>query len=539
MTHIEKKFGGPWMNEHRSIAKLYRRKAELHEDSGDDLARALSDRGRALRHFINSEADQDRELCVIGSGWSQSDLYRNFSTRVTTKHDEAIWELPEEAFRDGVEHRHRYVMVTGGTKVHRLMDWLGSSGRDLSLRTAGSHKGQSLAGIVATGSHGSSLDETGCETHVRGMVICRGEGRDVWLGSPDHPVLRDDWIEEFAAVGDSTMFADALVHLGGMGFVSAYLIEAVDEFYCGLVKRTRTLPDDWFELVAAGRFAEAMGDIADDRDPHYYELTFDPFDGLGHEVCETIWLKFDTEEKPAELGGQVNHTTLEAISDRGAKGLIGVTKHDDVENNPLPAEKIEGRIRDLIDVPQQIFDDFREHACDERDTPRTLSQLTAEWHPHRLMNIRVDVYNAALAVPLERLGEVMEVAMDMAEGEGNVRQFSKDFVYTVRFAKKSPATLGFLRFENNAIINIDGLPKNFILGTDAPLAAERLQHLLKKAGIPFTMHWGKDAQLGAKAIGDQYGLSVSRYRATREALLGDHAALFTSPALEQWGLCDD
>lgn len=335
------------------------------------------------------------------------------------------------------------------------------------------------------------------------------------------------------------MFADALVHLGGMGFVSAYLIEAVDEFYCGLVKQTRVLPDDWFDLVEQGKFAEAMGDIAKDCEPHYYELTFDPFDGLDHEVCETIWFDFKADAKPDNLGGQVNRTTLEAISEKGVKGLIGVTEHREAEDNPLPAEDIEGRIRDLIDVPQQIFADFKAHACDERDTPRTLSQLTAEWHPHRLMNIRVDVYNAALAVPRERLGEVMKIAMDMAEGEGNIRQFSKDFVYTVRFAEKSPATMGFLRFDHNAIINIDGLPKNFILGTDAPLAAERLQHLLKKADIPFSMHWGKDAQMNAKAIREQYGTKVDRYRATRDAVLGQNAEVFISPALEQWGLGED
>ena len=118
-----------------------------------------------------------------------------------------------------------------------------------------------------------------------------------------------------------------------------------------------------------------------------------------------------------------------------------------------------------------------------------------------------------------------------------MRQFSKDFVYTVRFAKKSPATMGFLRFDDNAIINIDGLPKNFILGTDAHLAAERLQHLLDKAGIPFAMHWGKDAQMGANAIRRQYGdAAADAYRATRKALLGEKAEVFVSPALEQWGL---
>ncbi|MBX7528068.1 hypothetical protein [Qipengyuania vesicularis] len=532
MTKIEREFGGPWMNEHRSVMKFHRRRAQILEDGTGDLAGILAERGKALGAFITDEAGKDRELCVTGSGWSQSDLYHNLSTHLDSEGDTGIWPVPEEAFRDGVEGRHRYVMVTGGTKIHTLMEWLGRAGRDLSLRTAGSHKGQSVAGLVGTGSHGSTWEESGCETHVHGIQLSTGNEKSVWLSDPAKQVLRDEWVEHFADIGDPVHFADARVHLGGMGYVSAYLIEAVDEFYCGLVKRARVLPGDWFELVEQGRIAEAMGDVAQGRSPRYYELTFDPFDGAANEVLETIWFDLDSSGKPDNLGEQVRHTSLEAIRERGAQGFIDVTR------NPLAAEMIEARLRDLIDVPQMIFDDFKENdACDEAEVPRTLAQLTAEWHPHKLMGIRVDVYNAAFAVPRERLGEVMRIAREMAEGENNVRQFSKDFVYTVRFAKKSPATMGFLRFDDNAIINIDGLPKNFILGTDAHLAAERLQHLLDKAGIPFAMHWGKDAQMGAKAIRKQYGdAAVDAYRATRKALLGNRAGVFISPALEQWGL---
>ena len=528
---IERSGGGPWVNEHRSIMKFMRRTAEVHQGPQSDPVEALARRRAVMGDLIDHEAARDRELCVTGSGWSQSKLFHGFSSHVKTDADEGIWPVPDEAFVDGVEGRQRYVLVTGGTKIHRLMDWLGKPVRDLSLRTAGSHKGQSLAGLIATGSHGSALGETGSETHVRGMVVSTGKDKAVWLGDPDRPVLRGDWIEQFAEIGDQAHFAPALVHLGGMGFVSAYLIEAVNEFYCGLVKRARVLPADWDQLVSKGKFAEAIGDITSDRAPHYYELTFDPFCGRTKEVLETVWLRMDRDGKPDDFGGQIKHSLYDGLNLRGSKQLKAGTE------NPLAAQMLEGHLRDLIDVPDMIFDDFKDHACDERDTPRTLAQLTAEWAPHRLFGIRVDVYNAAFAVPLERLPEALSIAMDMAAGtDDNIRTFSKDFVYTVRFAKKSPASMGFLRFDDNAIINIDGLPRNFILGTDAHLAAERLQYLLKKAGIPFGMHWGKDAQLDAPAIRSQYGGNVDAYRAARKALLGKDAEVFISPALERWGL---
>jgi len=536
-TRIEREFGGPWRNEHRSLMKFHRRVAEVVEDSGE-VVETMRRRRSVLGEFIEDEYGKDRELCVTGSGWSQSDLFSNLSTHVKTGRDEGIWEIPEEAFLPHVAGRHRYFLVTGGTRIHQLMDYLHAAGRDLSLRTCGSHKGQSIAGLVGTGSHGSTISETGAETHVRGIVLSTGRNEAIWLSDPEKPVLREEWVTQFASIGEPTHFSDARVHLGGMGFVSAYLIEVVDEYYCGLVRRTRVLPAEWFDQIERGDFAAAIGEIAADRTPHYYELTFDPFGGEDHEVCETIWLGIDTERKPEVFGSQIETTTLDVIAREAAKGLIKIPQSVLVTDNPLPAEDIEGRIRDLIDVPSLVIEDFRENAsCDDRDVPRTLSQLTAEWHPHVLMGFRVDVYNAAFAVPRERLAEAMRIAQEMSCGQDNVRCFSKDFVYTVRFAKKSPATMGFLRFEDNAIINIDGLPKNFILGTDAPAAAALLQQLFDKAGIPFSMHWGKDAQMGAKAIRAQFGeAAVESYRKTRKALLGDHTKTFISPALEQWGL---
>ncbi|QZD90992.1 hypothetical protein K3148_06310 [Qipengyuania aurantiaca] len=541
MTTIEREFGGMWRNEHRSLMKFYRREAAIVEEGGADVVAVMRRRRTVLGALIADEAAKDRELCVTGSGWSQSDLYHNLSTHLKTDRDEGIWELPEEAFLPGVEGRHRYLLVTGGTKIHRLMEHLHEAGRDLSLRTAGSHKGQSLAGLVGTGSHGSTMAESGAETHVRGMVLSTGREEAVWLADPEKPVLREEWVAQFASAGDPAYFASARVHLGGMGFVSAYLIEAVDEFYCGLVKRVRVLPSDWYDRIATGDFAGAMGDVASGRTPHYYELTFDPFGGEAQEVCETIWLDIDSAGKRHDLGRQVEHHTLDAIAKVGAKGLHEVPQSELVTDNPLPAEDFEGRIRDLIDVPERILEDFRENAvCDDADVPRTLSQLTAVWKPHVLMGFRVDVYNAAFAVPRERLAEVMRIARTMACGENSIRQFSKDFVYTVRFAKKSEAGMGFLRFEDNAIINIDGLPANFLLGSDAPAAAVHLQHLLEKAGVPFAMHWGKDAQMNAAAIRRQYGdAAVEAYRGARKAILGASAKAFVSPALEHWGLQSD
>lgn len=534
MSGIERGGAKIWTNEHHSRTHFMRRSAEVRGPHSPDLAVAMAARRTMFGDFIAHEVERGREICVPGSSWSQSALFRPFATLLDTDADKAAWAIPDSAFIDGITDKRKYVMVAGGTKVVDLMRWLETGGRKLSLSTAGSHKGQSVAGIVATGSHGSTLEYSGCEQHVRGILLSTGKDMAVWLGDPAKKLLNDSFVGQFATLGDPKHFPAAMVHLGGMGIVSALLLEVVDEYHVGLVKRVRQLPADWADLVSAARFNDAIGPLANGRTPHFYEITLDPFGGLARGGLETIWLSLGqggaAPVAPAGAAHQVRCTGLELICDGASDRLA------EIHSTPSLAKLDFNSLRELLDVPDIVWDGFAKHeAVSKPDTPHRLSQLCADWTPRKVFGIRVDVYNAAFAVPLDRLGEALDIGVRMARGDTGPK-FSRDFVFTVRFARRSPASMGFLRFERTAIINIDGLPRNFILGSDAHVAARRLQYLLDKAGLPFSMHWGKDAQCSAAKIKADYGSGVAAWRAARKAVLGANASLFGSPALEEWGL---
>lgn len=519
MTELTRGGTRKWRNEHRSLSYWMDRTVAIAQIAGPDCVADLQRRRSVLGALIADEVERGNPLAVTGSSWSQSPLIARGATWIGTEDDQAIWELPADAFHGGIENSRRYVLVAGGTKIATLMDWLDPQG--LSLRTAGSHKGQSVAGMLATGSHGSMLGRSGFECHVKALLLATGRDEAQWLAA--EPVLHDDFVSRFATIADPALFAPALVHLGGMGLVSAVLIKAEDAFTLGRIKRARVLPSVWAQSCAAGDFAAATGE---ERNPAYYEVTLDPFRGPDHEALETLWYRNDGAPLAPMADPEERHI-LDIIGENLTKAYAAR-----IAKGPS-----EGMIDQwLIDVPEMTWEDFKEHeTADEPDATYRLSQLVAAWKPHMLYDLlRIDVYNAAFAVPLERLPETLEIAF--ALGRGDDPKLDHDFVYTVRFAERSPAAMGFLRFERNAVINIDGLTKRFILGSDADDAAQELTRRFEEAGLPFSMHWGKDAPSDAAKVSRDFGSAARAYRDARAALLGDKARLFASPALAAWGL---
>ncbi|HBF89774.1 MAG TPA: hypothetical protein DDX09_01275 [Hyphomonas atlantica] len=159
--------------------------------------------------------------------------------------------------------------------------------------------------------------------------------------------------------------------------------------------------------------------------------------------------------------------------------------------------------------------------------------LTGDWRPREVLGIRIDTFNAALAVPVSELKHTLEIGHEVAT------RWRKHFVFTARFAVKSRASLSFLRFENTAIINIDGLTRAGIAGwiSHSDEFSRDFTNALEEAGVPFSIHWGKDIPSDASKIAADFGDAALRYKAARAALVP--ASLrdkLCPPQLVDWGL---
>jgi hypothetical protein len=518
-------------NEHRNISQNMDAVALLEEDWQDALVPSLQQRGDLLGEFIHDQVTWAKSLCPTGAVWSQSGLFRSRATQVVTERDQAIWEIPADALHSSVtKPAEHFVMVAGGTRIATLVSWL--EHRGLSLRTAGSHKGQAVAGMFATGAHGSALEETGFDGHVRGMLMACGRDSSFWLEDPDNKVLTDDFTAQFGQAGPHAHFRDALIHLGGMGLVNAVLLEVVPEFLLGSSQVVEPLPVDCLDQLSAGDFNSAMAHISHGQTPFFYELTFDPFRPTG-DVAQLAYVHA-SPSAPRALTELHIKDPIDHICEHGLdESSMDTSKMAYADEAPEGGDNGYQEPRGLVDLGQIVLDKIREEEHFELNAGWPFARMLKKWEPRTVGPFRINTYNAAFAVPLDRLAEVMEIGFESAR----INNFKRYFVYTVRFAKQSPATLSFLRWERCAIINVDGLEKRW--SSHADRAAKAFTTGLTDAKIPFSMHWGKDAPSDSEKILADFPDAVAGWQVAREAMLTSKTQRrFTSPALEHWGLVD-
>ena len=99
--------------------------------------------------------------------------------------------------------------------------------------------------------------------------------------------------------------------------------------------------------------------------------------------------------------------------------------------------------------------------------------------------------------------------------------------------------MSFLRFEDTAIINIDGLTRAGIAGwiSHSDEFSRAFTDALEQEGVPFSMHWGKDIPSSAAKIAADFGDAAQRYRAARVALVPEALRdKLCPPQLRDWGL---
>lgn len=532
--------GGDWLDEHRTCDREALRAFKVKSEPSGNLAADMAERSAKIGALMDDLAAQPHPIAITGSAWSQSDLFASPAIRIDTALDTGVWSIPQDALAPEFNgEAKRFVMAAGGAKLEEIMRFLDAD--ELSFRTAGSHKGQSIAGAVATGTHGSLLGEMGLETHVRGLLFVGGSGAVHWIEDPDHPVLSADFVAGFATKGDPALFEDIAIHMGALGYCAGVLIEGVPRFGLSWKKALQPLPADWFEAVEAGDFTRAAAPVTGAQEPAFYELTFDPNKGLDEEVMQTIYWREDLPQgyktMPDREDAPEARDALDLITDAvnafsASMVAARADKEDDDDEDGFLG--LGHRLR-LLDIAKITFDEFRDEVAKKptSDAPESLLALTGKWKPREVFGIRIDTFNAALAVPVSELRRTLEIGTEVAD------KWRKHFVFTVRFAKKSRASMSFLRFEHTAIINIDGLTRAGIAGwiSHSDEFSRAFTDALEARGVAFSMHWGKDIPSDAAKIAADFGPAAQRFKAARQTLVPEALrARLCPPMLKHWGL---
>jgi hypothetical protein len=132
--------------------------------------------------------------------------------------------------------------------------------------------------------------------------------------------------------------------------------------------------------------------------------------------------------------------------------------------------------------------------------------------------------------------KALELLTKLAKKEGPIPG-----IYAMRFVKQSKATLAFTRFPITCMLEIDGIiwdgNKNKKMITLEKFCT-RMIEVLKENNIPFTIHWGKNADWAFPGlVNHMYGNDAAKWKQYRTGLLSAKAQkLFSNKFLGDIGL---
>lgn len=168
-----------------------------------------------IRLVVNLARRCGKQIVVVGSGHSPSDITCTPSWMVNLDHYGAVVsETPEKL----------QITVQAGIRLFRLTAELEK--RKWAMPNLGSITSQSIAGAIATSTHGSSLQHGLISESVVSLVVMLSNGKTATCSREQNQEL----------------FAAALVHLGGIGIIIEVTFQAVPAFNVGWSQEVVTLP---------------------------------------------------------------------------------------------------------------------------------------------------------------------------------------------------------------------------------------------------------------------------------------------------------
>ena len=358
---------------------------------------------------------------------------------------------------------------------------------------------------MATGTHGSVPSFGGFQDHIRGIHLVTGPGRSVWLEPAGAPTLDPAFARSFSneAFNRDDWFQAALVHLGGVGYVNAVLLEAAPRFLVGIVQRKRILGRDVIDDLAQGRF-EKFAQSLGFPDPYFVQIILNPFrPNTRHALIRLL-------VPVPEVISLVEGALFEGIFDFDPLNLLG-----DVMAMLPPGARGE-----LIAIlMRKLYPEIPKQGA--QPTGVTWGATTPD---HRRVG---DLFSTAIAIERARLPEALDAMLPAFR-----RKDGGDTVCTLRFVRRSGGTLAITPHADNVVIDFDGLRSKA-----SREAYKRVLGALDAAGIPSRQHWGKLSLLDPKRVERDHGDAVGRWKtARRELLAGGMADIFRSRALVDWGL---
>nr|WP_299382300.1 FAD-binding protein [Allomuricauda sp.] len=507
---------GPW-----ELKTLYKTKLEASSLMPSELDR-YNDAAQEIQKLIKETQNQNEGFRAYGSAWSLSHVAHQKDRMHFNAHMNTYFSFKDQDLHSNSNYKaENLFLFQCGNIIKEISEKLEGHGK--ALKTTGASNGQTIAGCISTGVHGSAIKVGSVQDYVVGLnlIIGPNPGDIVYLEPHTKPALNDVFAQKMRSrvIRNDGLFNAALVGLGSFGFIHGVVIEARNLFllkrYVRKIKKKKAL-----ELANTLNF-DSFTDIPEEvengkgRSPYHYKIFINQYreDKDSDYVVEFIYMhdyKTSYPDPFPVIKKSVYRDLIRLAVNFGSTVTFTIPLFiNALKNSILPAvnEVSTGTLAETFwDAPYQG-----------------------------------PAFAISFGVSADKSSEALKILSKVSIDKGPVPG-----IFAMRFIKKSKATLSFARWDKTCMIEIDGVlwneKKN--LGTLNGLSREMMK-ALHQNGIEFTMHWGKnadwsfvDANWNKPSLSDfMYGDDAKTWREYRTALLSpEMQKLFTNRFIKECGL---
>jgi len=492
-----------WENRHQTFVEDIQ---DLYELANEDILNAsdgYNDATKGYQALIADAIASQTPLRTLGGGWSWMKIATvNNGIMLDTKPLNTLFNISAASVSPAYTGNPDLLLFAqSGNCVWEISKFLEPRGR--CLKTSGASNGQTIAGAVSTGTHGSAFDFGATPEFVVGMHLIVGPNRHVWLERASAPVVSDTFIQglQTELVQDDDLFNAALVSFGSFGIIHGMLIETEEKFLLETYMSRINYDDSLKAIMQTLDFGSNTTPplpCGTER-PFHFSVLLNPYDIENGAYVTTMYKRpFQPDYKapqdnPSGIGPGDDAATIMGSLIQAIPALNSVLVNTVIKTSLTLFQKQFG-------THSQVFDNT---------------------------TLRGKLLSAAVGFSIEHAPQVADLMLSI---NGDIGPFTG--IFSFRFVKQSTATLGFTRFPHTCIMELDAP------FSDATYSFyTQVWQKLEEEQIPFTFHWGKVNELNPERLANMYGDGVDKWIAARNKLLdADTIKVFNNPILEQWGL---
>ena len=427
---------------------------------------------RNIQHLIEDAVNRNLEIKPMGRGWSFSKIGVGNNGFVDTMALRLAFQLSDKQIHadfkaKGLGHKDVWFVQCGNSvrAINKVLE------KDMkpprSIIASGASNGQTIAGATSTGTHGAGLTIGSVHDAILGIHLVVSKDKHVFIEPERNRVVSDDFIRPFKFtdhIVSNKIFDAVLVGMGSFGIIHGLLIKTAPKFLlekyqaqmsytAGVKTGLDNLDFSQFNLRPS---VDANGEL------YHFEVKINPYKAQPGD--DGVYLTYMYKIPPRAY-------TPRSLNERGftyGDDTLGVVSSLLKRIPPVFNRAANKAVVDLVMTgqfkPDNSYPWFG--TMGETFTYTSLKGKTA---------------SCAICVDKSDVSRVVDIVIDYVN---NTKPFLG--IIALRYVKGTKATLGFTKFDDSCVIELDGV--------DGPRTREfynEVCQLIRQDGVDFTLHWGK------------------------------------------------